>query len=155
MRVWCKPCTRVVWCRWTSASICCELRGSARIWGREEGDSLLLPQDIWLSPHLWFPCFPVTAAVPQPLGSPATRDASHPVGQHTVRGTCFARKISKCQLDGNVPPARSWVSPPISPDSMQIAAPPVAVLLYPQHQREFVPDRFLKVSQISAQAAQM
>lgn len=55
MRVWCKPCTRVVWCRWTSASICCELRGSARIWGWEEGDSLLLPQDTWLSPHLWFP----------------------------------------------------------------------------------------------------
>lgn len=38
--VWYKACRRVVWCPWTSASICCELRGPAGIWGWEGGDLL-------------------------------------------------------------------------------------------------------------------
>lgn len=115
MCIWCR---RVVWCCWTS--VCCELRGPAGRLGR--GDSLLLPPDTRLSPHLWFPWL-VPCDSSRSLRSPATRDASHPVGQHSARETWFARKISKCQLDGNVPPARNWLSPPISTDFTQMLLP--------------------------------
>lgn len=77
----------------------------------------------------------------------------HPIRQHSARETWFARKISKCQLDGNVPPARSWLSPPISTDFTQMLLPPPLSAPSPsRHQQEFVPEGFLKVSGTSAQA---
>lgn len=113
-REMCAWCRRMVWCCWTR--VCCELRGTGRSLGMR--NSLLLPRDPWLSPHLWLPCDSSSS-----LGSPGTRDASHPFGQHSARETWFAREISKCQLDGNVPPVRSWLSPPIPTDSTQMLLP--------------------------------
>lgn len=131
-RVWCKPCRRVVLCCLTSASICCEQRTHRDLGlGRRGIRSSYLGT---LGCHLisgssgW--CL-VTAAVLCPLGYAATRDASHSARRHAAGGTWLARKISKCQLGGNVPPARSWVLSPISPDSNQITA--LQCLCFPLH----------------------
>lgn len=64
---------------------------SAVAWkGWEEEGSLLLFLVTQLSPQLWFP-WPVTGNSSSALayGVPTIGDASHPVRQHSAKGTCF------------------------------------------------------------------
>lgn len=122
----------------------CELRGAGRSLGR--GNSLLLPRDPWVPPHLWLPWL-------VPCDSSSSLGCFPPLRAAQCQGNLVCKENKQM-------PAR-WQCATCEELALashlhrfhpNAAAPPLPAPSPPQHQQEFVPEAFLKVSETSARA---